>query len=146
MILGIDPGPTRSAYAVWLTDEKRAFPCETLANEDFLFKMRRYHPDVIVIEDVSFYGKVLNKETFDTLKLIGRLQEIFPQHVLVDFPTKAYHFCNSRRGVTSGQIAKVIQAKYGGKGTNKLPGPFHGIRAHEWDAVSCAIWYAETCQ
>jgi hypothetical protein len=143
MILGIDPGPRQSAYAFWVTDERRVYPVETLANEDFLFKMRFYKPDIVVIEDVAFYGKVLNKETFETLKMIGRLQEIFPEHILVTFPTKALHFCGRRNGVSSGMIAQVIQGNYGGKGTVKQPGPFYGVKGHEWDAVACAIFYLE---
>jgi hypothetical protein len=145
-ICGIDPGPSQSAYAVWMTGQKVVSVSETLPNNSFLNLMRHgdFERYTVVIEDVAFYGKVLNKETFETLKMIGRLQEIFPNHILVTFPQKALHFCGRRNGVSSGQISQVMQANYGGKGTNKQPGPFHGVTSHIWDAVACSIWFMET--
>ncbi len=144
ILIGIDPGPTVSAWAAWDTETKRCPGSATIGNIDFLDRMRNALIDNICIEDVAFYGRVLNCETFETLRMIGRLQEIFPQHTLVTFPVKALHFCNSRSKVTSGQMAQVLMARYGKKGTQKQPGPFLGVSGHAWDAVSCAIWLAET--
>ena len=143
LILGIDPGPTVSAWASWDSEDRQCCGSATIGNQDFLDRMRNALIDTVCIEDVAFYGRVLNSETFETLRMIGRLQEIFPQHRLVTFPVKALHFCNARSKVTSGQIAQVLMARYGNKGTKKQPGAFFGVSGHQWDAIACGIWLAE---
>ncbi len=148
-ILGIDPGPEQSASVLWDTEEKRILGHSQAENGLFKVGIKiAWHEgefEICAIEDVSYYGKVLNRSTFDTLKMIGRLLEICdPYTALVEFPSIAYHFCNSRRGVKTSQINKVLEDKYGGKGTKKNPGPLYGIKEHEWSALSVALYYAET--
>jgi hypothetical protein len=145
VIMGIDPGTEQSAMVVW--NNEIVINHIQCSNIDFLQAMRNgtgKSVNHVVIEDVAFYGKVLNKSTFDTLKLIGRIQEIFPdKHSLVYFPDIAYHFCNSRRGVNTAQINKVLISRFGEKGTKKNPGILYGIKEHEWSALAVAVYYAD---
>jgi len=148
MILGVDPGPEQSAGVVW--DGCFVVAHVQKPNNEFrehLLNLESLWPKkfVVAIEDVAFYGKVLNRSTFDTLKFIGRIQEIFPDnHHLVYFPDIAYHFCNSRRGVNTPQINSVLRSRYGEKGTKKNPGILYGIKEHEWSALAVAIYYSDT--
>jgi len=148
-ILGIDPGPEQSASVLWDTETKSILGMCQAENDLFRLGVRMaYHEgdfDICVVEDVAFYGKVLNRSTFDTLKFIGRLQEICdPYCALVIFPDIAYHFCNSRRGVKTSNINRVLEDQIGGKGTKKAPGPLFGIKEHMWSALSVAVFYSET--
>ncbi|MFA5379305.1 MAG: hypothetical protein WC455_26350 [Dehalococcoidia bacterium] len=151
LILGIDPGPEQSAGVVWdgafvacHIQKPNAEFREHLINLESLWPEGYQRPFIVAIEDVAYYGKVLNRSTFDTLKMIGRIQEIFDKnHACVFFPDIAYHFCNSRRGVNTAQINKVLVDRFGGKGTKKNPGPLYGIREHEWSALAVAVYYAE---
>lgn len=148
-IMGIDPGPEQSASVIWDTQTKRILGHSQAENSLFKVGIKIAWMDgmfdVCAIEDVSYYGKVLNRSTFDTLKMIGRLQEILePYSALVEYPSIAYHFCNSRRGVKTSQINKVLEDRYGGKGIKKAPGPLYGIKEHEWSALAVAVYYAET--
>jgi hypothetical protein len=144
VILGCDPGSDQSACVLWDTKQNRILKHWQEPNGVVLTILRgMVCPDVCVIEDVAFYGKVLNKSTFETLKFIGRIQEIFPHnHALVIYPEIAVHFCNSRRVKTS-QINAVLMDRFGGKGTKKQPGVLFGIKEHEWSALSCCIHYAD---
>lgn len=144
-ILGIDPGTEQSAYVIWDTETERIVDHGQLKNRDFRVEMYGINDQFkCVIEDVSFYGKVLNISTFETLKFIGRLQEIFwDRHTFVYFPDIAYHFCNSRRGVKTSNINAVLTARFGGKGTKKNPGKLYGIKEHEWSALAVAVYYAD---
>jgi len=148
VILGIDPGPSQSAYVVW--DTKTQTIVDHGQSDNITFRKNiiwvkdDIEPDICVIEGMAFYGKVMNGESFDTLMYIGRLQEIFEDnHELVYFPDIAYHFCNSRRGIKTSHINAVLTNRFGGKGTRKQPGVFYGIREHEWSALSAAIFYQD---
>ena len=147
-IFGIDPGPEISAGVLWDTELNRVMGATQTEND--LFRMaakiewKEGNFNVAVIEDVAFYGKVLNRSTFETLKFIGRLQEIFaPYCQFVYFPDYALHFCNSRRGVKTSQINAVLTDRFGGKGTQKNPGPLYGIKEHMWSALAVAVYWAD---
>lgn len=147
-ILAIDPGPEQSAGVIWDVDIGRVVACKQMDNRLFRIfvkaQMKCGTFDVAAIEDVAYYGKVLNRSTFETLKFIGRLQEILHPHChFVFFPDYALHFCNSRRGVKTSQINAVLTDRLGGKGTQKNPGPLYGIKEHMWSALAVAVYWAD---
>lgn len=148
-IVGIDPGPTQSAAVVMCTALAR--PIVDMVqepNDKFLAIMREYRekltPDVVAIEDVTYYGKTVGKDVFDMLKIIGRLQEVFNgTSRLVPFPDIAVHFCGQRNGIKTSNINQVLIARLGGKGTKKAPGILYGIREHQWSALAVAQFWIE---
>jgi len=147
-ILGIDPGPSQSAYVVWDTKTQQIVDHEQSDNITFrkniIWLRDDIEPDICVIEGMAFYGKVMNGESFDTLMFIGRLREIFADnHELVYFPDIAYHFCNSRRGIKSSHINAVLANRFGGKGTKKNKGKLFGIKEHVWSALACCILWED---
>jgi hypothetical protein len=147
-ILGIDPGPNQSADVIWDSKENKILTHFQGDNQIFIMRVKMAISqdcfDAVVVEDVAFYGKVLNRETFNTLKFIGRIQQLcWPCHHLIVFPDVAYHFCNSRRGVKQSQINAVLTDRFGGKGTRKQPGILYGIKEHEWSALACAVYWSD---
>lgn len=149
-IIGIDPGPTQSAAVVMCTALARPI-VDMLQepNEIFLASMREYKrkltPDVVAIEDVSYYGLSVGKDVFETIKVIGRLQEVFDgSSRLVSYPDIALHFCGQRGGVKTSNINAVLVARFGKKGTRKEPGILYGIREHVWSALAVAQYWIET--
>lgn len=148
LIMGVDPGPNQSACAIWNTLNQQIVNYGQYPNNEFRTIVKNFNHnncvDICVIEDMAFYGKVQNRESFETLKFIGRLQEIFlNNHSLVYFPDIAYHFCNSRRGVKTSHINAVLTDRFGGKGTKKKPGLLWGIREHIWSALAVCIYWAD---
>ena len=148
-IIGIDPGPTQSAAVVMCT--ALAMPIVDMVqepNEKFLAIMREYReklaPDIVAIEDVTYYGLSVGRDVFDTLKIIGRLQEMFDgKHRLVSYPDIAVHFCGQRGGVKTSNINQVLISRRGPKGTKKAPGILYGIREHVWSALAVAQYWIE---
>ena len=143
-ILAIDPGPEQSAAVVWSIEDSKIIAHWQCLNRLFRAALHSWKSDIdmCVIEDMEFYGKVMNSSSFDTLKFIGMVQEIFyTKHHLVIFPEIALHFCNSRNRVKTSNINAVLVHRFGGKGTKKNPGLFYGIKEHEWSAVAVAVYY-----
>lgn len=150
-ILGIDPGPTQSAYVLWDSMSEEIKDMGQHPNDIFRTAVLNLQyseiVDVCVIEDMAFYGKIMNRESFETLKYIGRLQEIFNKsHELVYFPDIAMHFCNSRSGVKTSNINAVLVDRFGGKGTAKRPGKLYGVKEHIWSALAVAVFFADMQQ
>jgi len=147
-ILGIDPGPSQSAYVVWDTKTQQIVEHDQSDNITFrneiIWVRDDIEPYICVIEGMAFYGKVMNGESFDTLMFIGRLREIFADnHELVYFPDIAYHFCNSRRGIKTSHINAVLTNRFGGKGTRKQQGRLWGVKEHIWSALAVAVFYQD---
>ena len=147
IILGIDPGPTSSAAVFWDTKPEEVKASWTEENDEFRKKLIAVSdtdpPGICVIEGITFYGKVLNSSTYETLMFIGQLREIFyGYYKIVYFPDIAYHFCGSRRGVKSSNINAVLLSRYK-KGIKKQPGPLYGVKGHEMSALAAAIYWWE---
>lgn len=143
-ILGIDPGPEKSAFVVWNRKEGSIIDHLQADNVAFRERLLEVECDICVVEDVVFYGKVLNNSTFETLRFIGRIQEIFNDKCdTTSFPTYAYYFCNRRQGVSTAQVNAVLRARFGEKGTKKNPGKLYGIKEHEWSALAVAVYYSD---
>jgi hypothetical protein len=74
LILGVDPGPQRSAAA--LIDEKfEVVVAETFSNEILIGHIERGAWDGVAVESIQSYGMKVGREVFDTCYMIGRIQQ-----------------------------------------------------------------------
>lgn len=142
-ILGIDPGPIRSAFVEWTPN--RILSHGIYRNEELLEMFRAYTLNVIpVIEMVQSFGMPVGREVFETVLIIGRLLEVFSSQdpKLVYRKDIKLHFCQSPRAKDS-NIRQALIDRFGSPGTKKNPGILYGIRADEWSALAVAVYYQD---
>lgn len=144
-VVGIDPGPFRSAYVVW--DGSSILAHGICDNILFLRLMKNDYAVngyTHVIEMVQSYGMPVGREIFETVLVVGRLLEIFNDyapHLVFRQDIKLY-FCRSMRAKDA-NIRQVLIDRFGPQGTKKKPGPLYGIRGDEWSALAVAVYYSE---
>lgn len=148
-ILGIDPGPEESGYAIIYGDS--VIECGVLCNMAMSTRLRAWEYEV-AIEMIASYGMAVGAEVFDTCVWIGRFWEICKNDpILLKRKEVVTHLC----GTPKGKDANVRQALIdmfpgtgGGKvpqiGTKKKPGPLFGISSHMWPALGVAITARDT--
>ena len=140
IILGIDPGPVRTAWVLihgsgentrvlrsdWAENEKVADDIRSSAVGGSVIQR-------VVCEDVRSYGLAVGETVFMTCRWIGRFWEMFEgytEFIIADEPTIKIHLC----GVAKAKDTNVRRAAFdrfepygGGKtpevGTKKQPGP-----------------------
>lgn len=156
-ILGIDPGPTQSAY-LRLTDGKPdsfgIVPNDNL--ENILIAEAEMYGDRglnvrLAIEWVSFYGKEIHagSETFHTCRWVGRFEGAWGDDAtceLIERRAVRTALCGTMKAGDP-EVRAVLIDRYGGKekaiGKKKTPGPLYGIASHVWAALAVATVYAD---
>ena len=89
MILGIDPGPTESAYALIgqemvgsVSDPFRVHEAEKAGNESVVGRLSVLRPKHVAIESIQSYGMAVGRSVFETCFMIGRLIQVCTDHNL----------------------------------------------------------------
>jgi hypothetical protein len=165
LILAIDPGPTKSAFVMFNPEDRTVGPHGKVDNA----QMQRIIKDPVgqcgaracwckwcVIERVASYGKPVGQEVFDCVWWSGRFAELWNtvsntmnESAMMFRRVVKMHLCHTMNGVNDGVIRQRILDIFGpGRelaiGTKAKPGPLHGIKADEWQALALALVYAET--
>ena len=158
IILAIDPGTSESAVVGYDSDAQTVEFHEILANADLERRLaiRRgtSHEHACVIEMVASYGKPVGVDTFETVWWIGRFCATYHRSNGVE-PERIFrkdikrHLCGQHNGVSDAMVRQALIDKFGpgrelAVGTVKKPGPLHGVRLDEWQALAIAVYYAET--
>lgn len=146
IILGIDPGPEKSAFARMNGDHVTEHGL--VDNVSLREKLSVETADVIAIEMIACYGMAVGAETFDTCVWIGRFCERSPVEPRMVFRREIkLHFCQSMRAKDA-NIRQAIIDSYGGKeaaiGRKAAPGPLYGVSGHSWAALAVAIYVEDT--
>lgn len=172
-ILAIDPGPEKSAWVFYESDNKQIIKATIQPNHeivnagkgDTVFLSGSYHKYHIAVEVMisAFTGGpkqkgYIGKTTMATQKWAGIFlgwfgafytQSIQNQRELHRKEIVTY-FCGSSRAGDSDVRAALIDRfppTGGGKipqiGIKKKPGPLYGIKTHVWSALALAVYYAE---
>lgn len=151
--IGIDPGPTQSAFIVI---EPGPVPSEIVVldkgkidNHDLLVKCREWGQQgekiEAAIEMIASYGMAVGKETFETVFWIGRFWEAMPavlKHKVYRQEEKL-HLCHTVRAKDA-NIRQALIDRYGKPGTKNHPGITYGISKDIWAALAVAVTYMET--
>jgi hypothetical protein len=153
-VLGIDPGPQSSAYAIW--DGVAIKQKGEISNLALILKLNQLARDsginALAIERMEGMGMAVARETFDTEHWAGRIAQawltgwgnpVVEEARYLDrvrrLDVKLHH--TGRASGTDANIRAAIIGREGGKGTKKQPGPFFGVAgSHQWSAVAIAIY------
>lgn len=150
-ILGIDPGPVDSGWAM-LTNGP---PNGGVASTAFVRHLAKNWSGYVAIEMIAGMGMAVGKETFDTCIEIGRMVQVcedkgIPWVYVYRREVKIYLCGNMQAKDTN--VRQAILDKYprtgAGKcpqvGTKKYPGPLYGFSSHAWSALAVAITARDT--
>ena len=151
IVIGVDPGPTQSAFVVW--DGKRIIEKGIYQNKDLRYYLGECLdriatiPNAVVFEQVESFGMAVGKDIFETVFETGRLFQVVAE-VATRLPRKAVkmHLCQSMRAKDS-NIRQALIDRFGGSkaaaiGLKRTPGPLYGVRSHEWSALALAVtWF-----
>jgi len=164
-IIGIDPGPTHSAFVIWDTEEEMIikksephrqeagglkhatennFLCDLVANKSRYPCSQRLleQYDYFAIEMIASYGMPVGKSVFDTAFWIGRFYESAGPRC--ELRCRLYrkeivvHHCGNPRA-KDGNVARALKDRYGEPGTKKNPGTTYGLAGDTWQAFAVAI-------
>lgn|GEM_PF-1980002 len=118
MILGIDPGPQRSAGV--LIDEKfEVVIAEVFDNEILISHIKRGVWEGVAVESIQSYGMVVDREVFDTCYQIGRIQQACKDRGLSCslYPRPEYtrRICGTGK-INDSILRQALELRFGGYG------------------------------
>lgn len=157
IILGIDPGNAKTAYALISMPDFKLIQFNKIENEKFrdecLPEFGGADIDDIAIEMVASYGMPVGREVFETCVWIGKFQEYLIS--MYDKPSNWVYradekmtLCKSMRAKDS-NIRQALIDRYAkfdlknGKGTKNNPDVFYGVTADVWQAIAVAVTWFE---
>ena len=147
VIFALDPGTTKTAFAVW--DGSRLLESGIHDNADILAMCRGANVAGrrMAVEMIASYGMAVGREVFETCVWIGRFVEAFDS--IGGTSMMAYrkdiklHLCHSMRAKDS-NIRQALVDRFGPPGTKKHPGPLYGAKSHVWSALAVAVFTHDT--
>lgn len=148
-ILAIDPGQEKSGWIIWDSVDEKILRMGIDPNEDFIGWLESGDfpsVDAVSIEMVGHYGTgmAVGNSIFDTCVFIGELKHSLwrfnPKLVLR--PDVRLHFCHHRNAKPT-NVNRVLQDRFGEKGTKKNPGKLFGVHDHIWSALALAVYSAD---
>lgn len=120
LVMGIDPGPTHSAYAVVQEDYSIVRACK-LPNDEVREDLRslfdRGEVGHVAIEGIVCYGRPVGRETFETAYMVGEIQGMCR---VADVPYTIYarpEYANAIAGcgkVTDAILYQALRLRFGG--------------------------------
>ena len=75
-VLGVDPGPTESAFALVSEDQRgdpRVIRAGKVGNDSLIEQLRQYSPAHVAIESIQSYGMAVGRSVFDCCYFIGEV-------------------------------------------------------------------------
>lgn len=147
MIVAIDPGTTVSGVVIWCPYTKKVQEAhsEMLNSEVRQRLLNDWTAQDVVVEWIQAMGMTVGKETFDTCRFVGRLEEIAyerGQHFhLITRGAVKMKLCGSMRAKDP-NIRRALLDLFGEVGTKKKPGPLYGVSSHAWQALACAVAFS----
>jgi hypothetical protein len=157
-VLAIDPGTTESAFVLYDAHNARLLKRGKVPNEqlrDHLYAWEYDDLTKLVIEMVASYGAPVGKETFETVRWIGRFEEAalvrgsFDGDVALVYRNDVkMHLCHTLKKITDGAIRQCLVDRFGPTkeaaiGKKKNPGPLYGVSGDEWQALALAVTFAD---
>jgi hypothetical protein len=116
-----------------------------LANEAMLARVeeagRSGEVDELALEMIASYGMAVGAEVFETVRWIGRMQQVWrdPEAVrLVYRRDVKLHLCGSARAKDQ-NVRQALIDSLGPVGVKKTPGPLYGVKSHAWSALAVAV-------
>jgi hypothetical protein len=115
-ILGIDPGPAESAFAL-VTDDQRVLQADKVENESLIERLRQAPPAHVAIESIQSYGMAVGRSVFDTCFFIGELvrtcKDAGIPYTLVPRPEYTRRICGVGK-VNDAVLRQALLLRFGG--------------------------------
>lgn len=115
-ILGIDPGPTESAYCL-IDDSYQIVAADKIKNENLLNVMDAMQLVHVAIESIQSYGMPVGREVFDTCYMIGRIiqrcDDTCVPYTLIPRPEYTRRICGVGK-VTDAILRQALLLRFGG--------------------------------
>lgn len=157
-VLGIDPGPVTSHWAIY---DGKTIQAGSFENEKYRTEGQPSHPygddwagatwTDVAIERVASYGMPVGADVFETVWWTGRMHEWYDGHLVGQTmmrPTRkeiVLHLCNSPRA-SDANVRQALIDRLGPPGTKKSPGMTYGISRDRWAALAVAVYaYDKLC-
>jgi hypothetical protein len=151
-IFSLDPGTTQSGWVI--LDRGRVIDAGVHDNHDLRGWVKDgQSADLLAIEMVGGMGLMVGKETFETVRWIGRFQEAWraPDDVQLVLRYQVKQTLCGRQTAKDPEIRQalldIFPATGGGAtpqvGTKAKPGPLYGVSSHAWSALAVAITVCE---
>jgi hypothetical protein len=158
MILGIDPGPTQSGWAILGTAPSvngyTVHDSGVDDNHDLLIWVKHgQRCSILAIETMLVnYGSKVGPSVMDTMRWAGKFeqawldQERFADSVrlIPRQEVKAALQCSITAG--DGDVRQALIALIGPPGTKRAPGPAYGVTSHAWQALAVAVAASRSAQ
>ena len=149
-ILCVDPGTTESAWCLFREGLPRLFAKEPNAAVRLLVRDPPEPVELVAIEMVASYGMAVGREVFETVRWIGRFEEVAAERwpvVMVYRQEVKLHLCHSPRA-NDATIRQALLDRFGpgreaAMGTKKAPGPLYGVSGDVWSALAIACTVAD---
>lgn len=139
-IIGIDPGPANTAFAVL---ENGIAVEKGLVENKYFFDYAPVCLHKCFLEKMQSFGMPVGAEVFDTAYWIGEVRyRMGIYNIPVTLVTRQevkLHHCNSVRAKDA-NIRQVMLDRFGGKEVTKKGGVLHGFKADIWSALAIACY------
>ena len=151
LILGIDPGTTKSAWVLW-DDEKEDIILRSIDENAhlagrFTGLCKEFQDAEIAIEMVASYGMAVGKEVFETCVWIGVFlrslskSDCIHDHFVYRKDVKL-NLCGSAKAKDA-NIRQALIDRFGDPGTKKAPGKLYGVSKDIWSALAVAVTFSD---
>lgn len=140
IIFAIDPGTTKSGWVLF--DGRGVIDSGVHDNHDVLLWVKMGQgAEMLAIEMIAGMGMTVGRETFETIRWIGRFQQAWsePEQVKLIYRSEVKtRLCGNQRAKDA-NIRQALLDLVGPQGTKKAPGPTHGVATHAWSALAVAV-------
>lgn len=139
MIMGIDPGPEKSAYCAW--DGSSIREARIINNPELAELLGGLgNETTVACEHLQCFGMAVGMNVFETAYWIGefrahcgdRFRRVYRGEVKM-------HHCRSMRAKDS-NIRQALIDRFGEPGTKKQPGTTYGLKKDLWSAFAVAVF------
>ena len=145
LIIGVDPGPTESAYCL-VTPAYEVFQAGKIHNAQMVAMIKQPPTDLVaVIEGIQSYGMAVGREVFDTCYQVGRLLQVCDDN---DIPSHIYNRPEYSRAICGGGIvtdAVLRRALLLRFGADTKGGPLHLLKGNsdKRSAYAIAVYHLD---
>lgn len=149
VIIGIDPGPTKSAYVVWNGEKIAEFGIVENGRLllDILSRFPGFHgPPIMVIEKIQSLGMPVGASVFETVFWTGRFCQAW-EHSWRRIPRMdvKMHLCHDSRAKDSNIRQALIDRFEPDLQPRCRPvGVLKGVSKDCWSALALAVYYHDT--
>jgi Holliday junction resolvasome RuvABC endonuclease subunit len=143
-VLGIDPGPAESAYAL-VSSRFEVLSAGKVGNDELASLLRASPPAHVAIESIQSYGMPVGRSTFDTCFMIGRVIQVCRDRgipcTLYPRPEYTRRICGVGK-VNDAVLRQALLLRFGG---DRKGEPLHALKGStdKRSAFAVAVYHID---